>query len=196
MVVALESEYVADPSPRGLPNKPKAAHNRKKLSFYIHKKLAIQSKIQSAAFAHNMQDVFRAKSATLPTIFEPRLILESLPPSRGSAVSPVALFEAWDDLSILQPARQKLFDEYWSNAIVKMKTPAPEHHILDALHIRPLEGSRGPDRAVIRCAGANGHYEDDFTSTTFDDDSLAENARRLAAMERVKRTRNKTALSG
>jgi hypothetical protein len=125
-----------------------------------HLKLPFKSKIKFAAFAH-MQDVFQATiTQDCPTSLKPVSSL-NLWLDPGAAAYSVALFWDWVDL---QPKRQQLIDKYGPNAIVKMKTPAPEHYILDALHIRPLEGSRGHDRAVILCAGANGHYEDDFTS--------------------------------
>ena len=67
--------------------------------------------------------------------------------------------------------RQRLVEAFGSNAIVKMKTPEPEKFCLDALHVRPQQESAGKEsagknsRAVVLCPGANGYYEDSFTST-------------------------------
>ena len=62
--------------------------------------------------------------------------------------------------------RQRLVEAFGSNAIVKMKTPEPEKFCLDALHARPQQESAGKNsRAVVLCPGANGYYEDSFTST-------------------------------
>jgi hypothetical protein len=81
-----------------------------------------------------------------------------------AALYPKFLFEALDDRTVLQPARQRLLEAYGANAIVRMKTPAPERFSLDALHIMPLQVSQVQNCAVILCPGANGYYEDSFTS--------------------------------
>jgi hypothetical protein len=83
-----------------------------------------------------------------------------------AALYPKFLFESVDETTVLEPARQRLVKLYGADAIVKLKSPAPECFILDALHVRPQ--AQGPLRqncAVILCPGANGYYEDSFTFT-------------------------------
>ncbi len=81
-----------------------------------------------------------------------------------AALFPRFLFENLDDAAVLAPARQRIVETYGVDAIVKMTSPAPERFCLDALHVRPRLELQGPGRAVILCPGANGYYEDSFTS--------------------------------
>lgn len=93
------------------------------------------------------------------------------PVSRDRWLDPVAalypkfLFEDVDDSTVLQPARQQLIELYGTDAIIKLRTPAPECFALDALHVRPgpVQGPNLHNHAVILCPGANGYYEDSFT---------------------------------
>ncbi len=83
-----------------------------------------------------------------------------------ASLYPKFLYEALDEITVLAPARQRLVEAFGSNAIVKMKTPEPEKFCLDALHARPQQESAGKNsRAVVLCPGANGYYEDSFTTT-------------------------------
>jgi hypothetical protein len=82
-----------------------------------------------------------------------------------AALYPKFLYESLDEDTVLAPARQRLVAAYGAAAIVKMKTPPPENFCLDALHVCPMqEGMPGNDRAIVLCPGANGYYEDSFTS--------------------------------
>ncbi len=103
-----------------------------------------------------MQHVFQA--ATLHDL-KPISAVRWLDPV--AALYPKFLFESVDD-SLLEPARQRLVKLYGADAIVKLKSPAPECFTLDALHVRPQ--AQG-NCAVILCPGANGYYEDSFTFT-------------------------------
>jgi len=81
-----------------------------------------------------------------------------------AALYPKFLFEALDDATVLAPARHRLMQAHGDEAIVRMKSPAPEGFCLDALHVRPLgQGGEEQARAVVLCPGANGYYEDSFT---------------------------------
>jgi hypothetical protein len=83
-----------------------------------------------------------------------------------ASLYPKFLYEGLDENTVLAPARLRLVNAYGTNAIVKMKTPEPEKFCLDALHVRPeQEGAPENGRAVVVCPGANGYYEDSFTST-------------------------------
>ncbi len=108
-----------------------------------------------------MQQVFQATTAQpLQPVSALGLWLDPV-----AALYPKFLFEALDEATVLAPARLRLMQAHGENAIVRMKSPAPEGFCLDALHVRPLgQGGEEQARAVVLCPGANGYYEDSFTA--------------------------------
>jgi hypothetical protein len=110
-------------------------------------------------------------SARMQPVFQAATLHALKPVSRDRWLDPVAalypkfLFEDVDDSTVLQPARQQLIELYGTDAIIKLRTPAPECFALDALHVRPgpVQGPNLHNHAVILCPGANGYYEDSFT---------------------------------
>ncbi len=126
--------------------------------------LVMQSRVVSRILATRcMQPTFTFQATTLRTLKPVSSLDLWLDPV--AALYPKFLFEALDDSTVLAPARQRLIELFGPEAIVRLRSPAPECFCLDALHVRPNQVQGPQSRAVILCPGANGYYEDSFSST-------------------------------